>query len=457
MKIILSENQLSLIIKKTLNEDFKTQTQKYIQQGFSQNIVKKYLDDFNEIRNKKYREARDIELPGLSVPTGEPRFNVDNYKTFKELEILVDYVAGQRKFGSQNFEDFKIDGKSIFENNDVEIYYADTPRACIHYKGEGNYSWCISRSDSSNMFYNYRLNEEDEPSFYFVKRKNVIKNDKYHFFVIQALKLANEEDKYTKIYKLTSAINDGDFLMSWQEILEKVPELNGLRKIFQPKPLTPKEREKIKLYRNKLSDDDFARLPYKEKEFYIDIFVTNNGDLTYNQFKILPEDLKNKYIGLSPSLSDEQFELIKNNKNLLKRYVDITNKNFDTYTKMDDSDDFDKRFNEIELLLVHPNKFNSLTSYKLYHILKKFENSDKIFEYIIENKTNITPQDIVAILQTTNKPIKFSKLIGLNKVRNVLYKNLEQLKNIIKYSKNKDGVTKLIKNLVHEDDLLYYL
>jgi hypothetical protein len=245
--------------------------------------------------------------------------------------------------------------------------------------------------------------------------------------------------------------------VSWQEIIEKVPELNGLRKIFKPKPLTPKEKEKIQLYRNGLNDEDFARLPYKEKEFYIDIFATNNGDLTYNQFKILPEDLKNKYIGLSPSLSDEQFELIKNNKNLLKRYVDITNKSFDTYTKTDDGDDFNKIFNEMELLLIHPNKFNSLTWYKLDHILKKLENSDKVFEYIIENKTNLKPQDIIVILQKTNKPIKFSKLIGLNKVKNVLYENLERLKSFINYSKNKDNITKLVKHLVDEDDLLYYL
>ena len=50
--------------------------------------MKQYLEDFNEIRNKKYREAKEVQLPDLNVPTGESRFNVDNYKTFKDVEIL---------------------------------------------------------------------------------------------------------------------------------------------------------------------------------------------------------------------------------------------------------------------------------------------------------------------------------------------------------------------------------
>jgi len=374
-----------------LNEDFKTQTQKYIQQGIDPVIVKQYLEDFKEIRDRKYREAKDTQLPGLNVPPGEPRFNVDNYKTFKELEIIVDYVAGQRKFGSQNFEDIKVDGKPIFENDNVKIYYADTPRACIHYTGEGNYSWCISKSDSSNMFYNYRLGE-NKSAIYFVKRKHATEQeefsetfrDKYHFFVIQVINDSNISDENSENYIVTSAMNDGENHMSWKEILKISPELKGLQQIFEPKPLTFEEIKKIQLYGSGLSDEDFARLPYKEKEFYIDIYVKKNQPLTYEQFKILPEDLKNKYIGFGIELSSEQFELIKDNRNLLKRYIEITNRKFDNLIKTNVSDITDNQFE-----FVDKNKFDELNSDSLNELLTRVKEPDKIINILLSNENFI--------------------------------------------------------------------
>ena len=310
-----------------LNEDFKSQKAKFISQGFDEEIVNRYIDDFKEIRDKKYKEAKDKELSGLNVPTGNARFDIDSYKTFRELEILVDYVAGQRKAGSANFEDIKVNGKPIFENNDVEIYYADTPRACIEYKGNKPYGWCVARGDASNMFYNYRL-QQHEPAFYFVKRKaatdkefsfwNLAKDvftgkfkDKYHFFVIQVLKGSNISDQKANNYIVTSAMNDGDKQMSWSNILEFAPELNGLQQIFEPKPLTPQEREKIDKYKKGLSDEEFAKLPYKEKDTYMSVYVKMDKPLSYEQFVELPEDLKNKYVGFGVGLSNEQFESIK--------------------------------------------------------------------------------------------------------------------------------------------------
>jgi len=275
-------------VSKILNEDFKSQRINFLSQIESPDaeaIVDRYLNDFKEIKDNKYAVAANADLEGLNVKKGNDRFDIDKYKTFKELETFVDYVSGQVKVGSANFEDIKVDGKPIYDDKEVEIYYADTPRACIQYKGKFPYSWCVSRTDASNMFYNYRL-ERHEPAFYFVKRKKAMDkefsiwntvgkvfggnwNDKYHFFVIQVVKNADINNQTKNQYYVTSAANDGDKPMNWDNILEIAPELNGLQYIFTPKPLTEKEREKIDKYKNGLSDEEFAKLPYKEKEYYI--------------------------------------------------------------------------------------------------------------------------------------------------------------------------------------------
>jgi len=257
-------------------------------------------------------------------------------KTFKELELVVDFMAGQRKFGSANFEDIKVDGKPIFEDDVVEIYYAPNKQSCVEYKGNKPYSWCIARSDSSNMFMRYRTNQ-NRPTFYFVKRKNVTNQefdywnnsgkdftgtfrDKYHFFVLQTLQNGD--------YIVTSAMNDGDRKMTWDEILKIAPELNGKQDYFQSKPLSDEEIEKYERYKKGLSDEEFIKLPYVEKEYYIDVIVDFRNKLSDKQFSSLPEDLKNKYIGLGVVLTENQIQQISDNKKLLKRFKDVTNENF---------------------------------------------------------------------------------------------------------------------------------
>jgi len=447
--------------KLSLNEDFKTQTQKYIQQGVDPNIVKQYIEDFKEIKDKKYREAKDAQLPGLNVPPGEPRFNVDNYKTFKELEILVDYVAGQRKFGSQNFEDIKVDGKPIFENQEVEIYYADTPRACIEYKGNKPYSWCVARSDSANMFYNYRL-QQHEPSFYFVKRKRATEKefslwnmgkiafsgtfkDKYHFFVIQVIKGSNISDENNQNYIVTSAMNDGDDHMSWKEILKISPELKGLQQIFEPKPLTPEEKEKIELYKNGLSDEEFAKLPYKEKEFYMAVYVTMNTLLTYEQFKILPEDLKNKYIGFGVGLSDEQFEIIRDNRNLVKRYIEISNRKFDEYIKSNNKNSF--RFTDNEIELIERNKFDNLDSGAIYNLFNFVKDPDKVINILLSNKNlinNLDSDGIRHLLGFSNEPDKVINIIGQKGIECINNLNSGAIYNLFRNSKEPEKIMKIL-------------
>lgn len=193
-KIIINE-----IFKYALNEDFKSKREQYIKQGYTSNIVDKYINNFKTIKDKKYKQLYD-NINGINIPTNR-RNDIDAYNDFKDLEVVVDYVMGQVDVkGVTLGDDIEIEGKPIFENEIFQIYYADSPKACIKYKGNIPYGWCISRSDSSNMYNTYRFREH-EPTFYFVKVKdrtkkefnawNIMKTtfsgsfkDKYHFFVV---------------------------------------------------------------------------------------------------------------------------------------------------------------------------------------------------------------------------------------------------------------------------------
>lgn len=342
--------KLSYIFKELLNEDFKTQTQKFVSQGYEPEIVRSYIEKFKYIRDGKYREALNPDLK-INVPV-EKRFDIDAYPTFNSLETLVDYVSGQRpvKTTMSKQNDIEVTGDAVYNKGGIEVYYADNPRACIKYKGSLPYSWCVARSDSSNMFYTYRF-KPYEPAFYFVKDVNATQKEladiakkgsvsggftnKYHFFVIQVPKNLNPEDNQTPQYIVTSANNDGDKQMSWNEIVKINRKLAAIKEILKPKPFTPEERAKHEKFKKGLNDNDFKKLSYEDKKSYLDIYPTIAKPITTNQFLSLPEDLKNLYVSFGIGLNDEQFANIKNNPKLIKRYTQISDRKLDTYLKAD--------------------------------------------------------------------------------------------------------------------------
>jgi hypothetical protein len=344
-----------LILKKLINEDFKSMKAKYLQQGIESSIVDNYINTFKSIKDLK--ELND-DIQSFPIPKGNDRKNIDNYKDFHTLETIVDYVKGKRdiktasfdnKQTSSNDETLSFPGNVVIKNDELEVKYADSPRACIEYKGKFPYSWCISRTDASNKFSTYRF-KEHEPAFYFVKRVkatekefgiwNMTKNifngdfkDKYHFFVVQVLKNANVSNATQKQYVVTSAKNDGDIQMTWEDILKFAPELSGLQSKFVAIPLTPNEKETFDKYVKGISDEEFSKLDYKEKRNYLDIYVKMNKVLTDAQFEMLPDDLKGLYIGFGVPLSKGIFEFVMSNGKLKKRYDEILKRRFDEFFK----------------------------------------------------------------------------------------------------------------------------
>jgi len=342
--------KLSHIFKDLLNEDFKSQTQKFISQNYDPEIVRSYIEKFKHIRDGKYREALNPDL-NINVPV-EKRFDIDAYPTFNSLETLVDYVSGQRpvKTTMSKQNDIEVTGEAVYNKNGIEVFYADSPRACIKYKGSMPYSWCVARSDSSNMFYTYRF-KPYEPAFYFVKDVKATETElaaiakkggvsggfenRYHFFVIQVPKNLNPEDNETPQYIVTSANNDGDNQMSWNQILEINPKLAGIKEVLKPKPFTPEERAQHERFKKGISDNEFKSLSYEDKKAYLDIYPTIARPISTNQFLMLPDDLKNLYVSFGIGLDDEQFASIKNNSKLVKRYAQISDRKLDTYLNAD--------------------------------------------------------------------------------------------------------------------------
>jgi len=343
-----------------INEDFKTQTVKYVSQGYQNDEIKKYLDEFRELRDKKYSElfktpSEEILQIGArseitderikNFPVGQDRINIDKYREFDDVVAVINWISSIKNFGFANFNQIKVDGETVFENEEVAIYHAKNKYACIEYKGDKTYSWCIARSDSQNAFNAYRHGKwvVTEPSFYFVKRKRATKIefskqysghiegkfiDKWHLFVILVANRAESNE-----YAVTSADNDGDTKMEWSEILKIAPELQGLESYFIYTPVSKEEKEKYDKARNStLSDEAFMKLSYSDKEYYLDV---NNTKLSDNKFLNLPKDLKKKYINQFTDISDVQFESIKKDKDLLKRYTELVNRKFENLSKND--------------------------------------------------------------------------------------------------------------------------
>lgn len=344
--------KLQTVFSELLNEDFKTQTRRFIDQGIDPQIVSTYINNFKHIRDKKYKEMFDTKLE-IPVPP-DKRNDIDSYKDFHDLEQLVDYVSGQRPVSS-NFsksdEKIEVSGKPVYKDENFEVYYADNPRACIEYKGKFPYSWCVARSDSSNMFYTYRF-KPYEPAFYFVKdikaaekefgiwnmTKNVFQGkfkNPYHFFVIQVPKNAKMDDDTTPQYIVTSANNDGDKEMSWNKLLKLNPNIGPIREVLVPKPFTPEEKQKHEMFKNGISDEQFKRLTYEDKRSYLDIYPTIARPITNGQLMELPEDLLNLYVSFGIGLDDKGFAYVKTKPAILKRYTQISKRKLEEFLKED--------------------------------------------------------------------------------------------------------------------------
>lgn len=349
-------------------------------------IVDDYIARFNRIRKIKPREALTVNIEGL--PQGLDRFDISKYNDWHPFELFVDAVGANVALKPETFH---FDGKPEFSHNGIEVYYGEDPKTCVSIKGNVNYSWCVA-AKRSNMFYSYRSNK-NLPSFYFVKDVEATKKEletwngdprhfknKWHIFVIQVL--ANKDfNKFdAKNYIVTSANNDGDEPMSWNEIVEIQPKLKGLHDKFIPKPLTPDLAAKVRHFKRYVPNvEDFQKMSYEDKSLYIDVHDYAIDD---DIFALLPTELKNKYINQPHSLSQNQYDNIQSDKNLFKRYAEISLREFLEWLK--DSNFYGLSPTQIDVLI----KTNLLDKYV-----------DRLSKKDIDNLVQIVGTDFIEYLE----------------------------------------------------------
>jgi hypothetical protein len=343
-----------------LNEDYRTSVERFVRENpaAGREIVQRYVDEFKKIVGKKYKQIAD-PLAGVSVPP-QNRTNIDAYPNFHELESVVDYVKGQVDVSGEmklDSPDVEVAAPPVYEDDKMVVYRANSPRACIAYRGSVPYSWCISRNDSQNMYHAYRF-KDHEPEFYFVKNKdktrreleswNLAKTvfsgkfrDPWHFFVVQVSKnKRNDPESNSKDFILTSANNDGDLIVTWKDVLDKEPLLAPLHRLFEPRPLEGDEKEQYDRLVKGVGDEEFARMTYAEKSRFLDIYPNMERPLSDAQWKLLPADLKNKYLGFGVGLSEGQYESLKNDRKAMARYREISERKIKNLASSKEPDKF---------------------------------------------------------------------------------------------------------------------
>jgi hypothetical protein len=360
-----------------ISEGVKEMKQKYLKQGIDSNIIDSYLERYKNIKASKYLKD-EIQI---NVQPND-RNNIDKFNDFHDLEVLVDYVENKINLDKQDKtlkksyrsdNEIETDGKPVYKDSELEVWYADSPRACIKYKGDFPYSWCISADTGQNMYTSYRF-KQHEPAFYFVKQlkkidKELNENpdfptemlDKYHFFVIQVFKNVKMGDWNSKYYYVTSALNDGDIQMSWNEIVKKAQILSGKQEIFKAVPHSEGEKSDYQRFKNGIGDEEFKVLSVEEKRKYLDIYVSQEKLLSDEQFLSMPKSLQKLYIGFGVPISEEQFEYVKNNSELLKYYNIVLKR------RLEKSDEgVNVRFKVNEVLYVYENQLGSDKFYVRY-------------------------------------------------------------------------------------------
>ena len=382
----------------------------YLKQGIPEDVMNLFIGYFDVMRKSKYKELY-MDIDDVTIPK-DRRDDITAYADFSQLVAVVNFVRGNRQTKNANSKAAS-NAPPIFENDKLSIYRGDTPKQCVDIKGDFNYTWCVCAKGASNLYNYYHYSENNGyPTFYFVKSKTLPQENPYFFIAIQVTNKGQ--------YKVTRWQNDGDRLQTWDEISISQPDLAELQNIFVYKSLDKGELEFFNKYEsNPISDTEFKKLVYDDREKYLDMFGQKRP-VSQNIFKNLSDDLKSRYIDYEIGLEEDKFELIKDNKRLLGRYRQITKRKIDKFIKA--KQEKTDRYLKI-----------SLNATEL-DVLGK-EESDVLF-------ANIDDENIISLLSTYNKDKN-------NLIKSVINAKGEKLststiKRLLEYSENTDEISMLI-------------
>lgn len=229
--------------------------------------------------------------------------------SFSELEHLLDGLEGKKDATNKDKADVDdIDLK--YDQNNLKIFAPKTKDQCIRLKnGRG---WCTSREGSGNMYYNYRLG--NERTLYYV-----IDEDKdFKDLDFASVILVDPNGRMALADKSNSGRYAGSTNLPWDEIVSKIPKLEGLKDIFRPEPLTQEERELINVVRNvRVGDNPMEHFNSPQQvEMWLEY---NSPKLSDVQYSNLTPELKKKYIALGMNLSSGMIN--SSEPEVLKYYI----------------------------------------------------------------------------------------------------------------------------------------
>jgi hypothetical protein len=231
-----------------------------------------------------------------------------NTMSFIELEHLLDGLESKKEGPNKKQAVENID--LVYDQNNLKIFAPKTKDQCIQLKnGRG---WCTSREGSSNMYYNYRLG--NGRTLYYVIDEDKSFDDLNFATVL----LVDRNGQIAMADKSNSDRYAGSTNLPWDEIVSKVPKLEGLKNVFKPVPLTDEEIELINIVKNARVGDN----PMKsfENPQQVEMWLEYNSPrLSDIQYSNLTSELKKKYIALGMELSSN---MISNSESdVLKYYI----------------------------------------------------------------------------------------------------------------------------------------
>ena len=218
--------------------------------------------------------------------------------TGDEFEHFIDGLSktSDIKTNSKDIKNIEL----VYDKDNLTIFAPKTKNECILLRN--GRSWCTSRDGSSNLYYNYRLN--NNLTLYYVINEDLPYSDVNFASVI----LVQTDGKVRLADGTNSGKYSGHSPISWDEIYTKIPKLRGLEKLFVPKPLTQDEKNTI----GKVRGANVGQNPMKyfdgnEKlvELWLEI---NSPTLSDEQYSNVPDDIKKKYISLGFNLSQGMIE-----------------------------------------------------------------------------------------------------------------------------------------------------
>lgn len=297
--------------KDIMNYDYLSLTN-FIQQNYGKIILKNISDLLSKDSDVPNPETLLFYLESFirnrdRVPRGtKPIFMM----SFHDLEHLVDGSLSQNDKDAEKQKTDYSDIDVVYDKDNLLVFAPKSKDQCVRLKN--GRSWCTSREGSSNLYYNYRLN--NERTLYYVIDQDKSFGDLNYAVVL----LVDPQGRISLADGSNSGRYSGHQNIPWKEIEDKIPKLKGLENVFQPKPLTDEERNLIQKVRGvRVGDNPFDSLgDEKTVEMWMEY---NSPKLTDNQYSNLTPDLQKKYVALGFDLTADQLK--SSSEQVIKYYI----------------------------------------------------------------------------------------------------------------------------------------